>query len=50
MGVKSTAIWASKGELAQRVWFTTPADAKLIFEEDRERVWENALTRRTQDL
>ena len=39
-----------EGELAQRVWFTTPADAKLIFEEDRERVWEDAVTRRTQDL
>src|SRR5262249_24752055 len=26
-----------EGELAQRVWFTTPADAKIIFEEDRER-------------
>jgi hypothetical protein len=29
---------------------TTPADAKLICEEDRESVWENALTRQTQDL
>src|SRR5262245_14333793 len=25
-------------------------DIRLIFEEDRERVWENAVTRRTQDL
>jgi putative transcriptional regulator len=47
------AGWAPgqlEGELAQRVWFTTPADARLVFEEDRERVWENAVTRRTQDL
>ena len=38
------------GELAQRSWFTTPADANLVFEEARDRVWENAMTRRTQDL
>jgi putative transcriptional regulator len=47
------AGWAPgqlEGELVQGVWFTTPADAKLIFEEERERVWENAATRRTQDL
>jgi putative transcriptional regulator len=39
-----------EGELAQRFWFTTPADANLVFEEARDRVWENAMTRRTQDL
>src|SRR6476661_7420016 len=42
------AGWASgqlEGELAQCVCFTTPADAKLICEEDRESVWENTLTR-----
>jgi putative transcriptional regulator len=39
-----------EGELAQRSWFTTPADAKLVFEEARDRLWENAMTRRTQDL
>ena len=47
------AGWAPgqlEGELAQGVWFTAPAEAKLIFEEERERVWENAVTRRTQDL
>jgi putative transcriptional regulator len=47
------AGWAPEqleGELMQGVWFTAPADAKLIFEEERERVWENAVTRRTQDL
>jgi putative transcriptional regulator len=47
------AGWAPgqlEGEFAQGVWFTTPADVKLVFEEDRERVWENALTRRTRDL
>jgi putative transcriptional regulator len=47
------AGWAPgqlEGELMQGVWFTASADAKLIFEEERERVWENAVTRRTQDL
>lgn len=39
-----------EGELGQRFWFTTPANAKLIFEEDRDRVWDDAMTRRTQDL
>jgi putative AlgH/UPF0301 family transcriptional regulator len=32
------------------LWFTTPADANLVFEEARDRLWENAMTRRTQDL
>jgi putative AlgH/UPF0301 family transcriptional regulator len=44
------ARWASgqfEGKLAQGVCFTTPTDAKLICEEERERVWE---TRQTQDL
>src|SRR4029450_142923 len=47
------AGWAPgqlEGELMQGVWFTAPADSKLIFEQERERVWENAVTRRTQDL
>jgi putative transcriptional regulator len=47
------AGWAPgqlEGELMQGVWFTASADAKLIFEEERGRVWENAVTRRTQDL
>ena len=39
-----------EGELAQRFWFTTPADANLVFEEARDRLWENTMTRRTQDL
>jgi putative transcriptional regulator len=39
-----------EGELEQRVWFTAPADMKLVFEEDRERLWESAVARRTQDL
>ncbi len=47
------AGWAAgqlEGELAVRGWFTGTADAKLIFDDDRDKVWDNAMTRRTQDL
>jgi putative transcriptional regulator len=39
-----------EGELAQRAWFTAAADRKLIFEEERDKVWDDAMTHRTQDL
>jgi putative transcriptional regulator len=47
------AGWAPgqlEAELAQRFWFTTPADPKLVFEEERGKVWDEAMKRRTQDL
>jgi putative transcriptional regulator len=47
------AGWAPgqlEGEIAQRFWFATPADPKLVFEEDRDKVWDEAMKRRTQDL
>ena len=47
------AGWGSgqlEGELAQRFWFTTPEDSKLVFDQDRDRVWDDAMRRRTQDL
>jgi putative transcriptional regulator len=37
-------------ELRRRVWSTTPADLNLIFDENRERVWDSAYARRAQDL
>jgi putative transcriptional regulator len=37
-------------ELALNAWYTAPADEKLIFEEDRDKVWELAMQRRTQNL
>jgi putative transcriptional regulator len=37
-------------ELALNAWFTAPADEKLIFEEDRDKVWELAMQRRTREL
>ena len=48
--LRRMGIRAARSDLVQGVWFTTPADANLICEEDREGVWENALTRQTQDL
>lgn len=47
------AGWAAHqldDELRRRVWFTTPADVNLIFEEDREKLWNSAYQRRSQDL
>jgi putative transcriptional regulator len=39
-----------EGELALHAWFTAPQDIKLIFDEDRDKVWDDAMMRRTQDL
>jgi putative transcriptional regulator len=39
-----------EGELARNAWFTAPADPRLLFDEDRVKVWERAMERRTRDL
>ena len=39
-----------EGELARRDWAIAPADPKLIFDADREKVWESAYAQRMQDL
>jgi putative transcriptional regulator len=39
-----------EGELAQNAWFTASADVTLVFDADREKVWELAVQRRTRDL
>jgi len=47
------AGWASgqlEGELASGVWFIAPEEPALVFDEDREKLWERAMARRTQDL
>jgi putative transcriptional regulator len=47
------AGWAPgqlEGELAQRAWFTSAADGKLIFDQDRDKVWDDAVAHRTQEL
>jgi putative transcriptional regulator len=38
------------GEMERRVWSIAPADETLIFDQDREKVWESAFSRRVQDL
>jgi putative transcriptional regulator len=39
-----------ESEIARRDWFTTPADPELVFDAERDQVWERALARRTRDL
>jgi putative transcriptional regulator len=39
-----------EGEIAHRDWFTTPADSKLIFDDDRGNLWNDAMARRTREL
>ena len=39
-----------EGELAHHDWFTTPAEPRLIFDDDRANLWEDAMARRTRDL
>jgi putative transcriptional regulator len=37
-------------EIARNVWYTASEDPKLVFDEDRAKVWDRAMARRTQDL
>ena len=39
-----------EGEIARHDWFTAPADPELVFDADRNQVWERALARRTREL
>jgi putative transcriptional regulator len=39
-----------EGERVRGSWFITPADSKLVFDADREKVWDLAYAQRTQDL
>ncbi len=39
-----------ESELGQRAWFTAAADSKLIFDEPRDKLWDDAMAHRTQDL
>jgi len=39
-----------ESEISRNVWYTAPEDPKLVFDEDRAKVWDRAMARRTQDL
>jgi putative transcriptional regulator len=39
-----------EGELAQHGWFTIPEDPTLVFDMDRDKVWDAAIARRTVPL
>jgi putative transcriptional regulator len=39
-----------EGELTRRDWSIAPGEPKLIFDEDREKVWDAAFAQRMQDL
>jgi putative transcriptional regulator len=47
------AGWAPgqlESELSRNAWYTAPADPGIVFDDDRNKVWEHAAARRTQDL
>ena len=47
------AGWAAgqlEAELAHHDWFTAPEEPKLIFDDDRATLWEDAMARRTREL
>jgi putative transcriptional regulator len=37
-------------EMARQDWFTTPENPKLVFDDDRENLWDDAMARRTREL
>jgi putative transcriptional regulator len=37
-------------EMARNNWFTTPEEPKLVFDDDREKLWDDAMARRTWEL
>jgi putative transcriptional regulator len=39
-----------EGEIGDHDWFTTTGDPKLIFDDNRGNVWEDAIARRTREL
>jgi putative transcriptional regulator len=39
-----------ESELARHDWFTTPEEPKLVFDDDRGNLWEDAMARRTREL
>lgn len=47
------AGWAAgqlESELAHNVWYAVPADPGIVFDDDRDKVWEHAIARHTEAL
>ena len=39
-----------EGELKRQAWFTAPDDPKLLFDDDRAKLWQDAISRRSRAL
>jgi putative transcriptional regulator len=39
-----------EGEMARHGWFTAPEEPKLVFDDDRASLWDDAMARRTREL
>lgn len=39
-----------ESELRQHAWFVAPADPQIVFDEDRDKVWDRAMARRPRDI
>ena len=39
-----------EGEIANHGWFTAPAEPELVFDTERDAVWDKALARRTREM
>ena len=39
-----------EGELKMDAWFTASADPKTVFDDDRDKLWDNAMARRPRDI
>jgi putative transcriptional regulator len=39
-----------EGEMARNDWFTAPADSRLVFDIERDKLWDAAMARRTREL
>jgi len=39
-----------ESEMQRNDWFTMPEESKIVFDEDREKVWEDAMARHPRDL
>lgn len=49
-GYAGWAVGQLENEMRHGIWFTASGDPKLIFDEDRDRVWDIAYSRRTREL